>query len=196
MAYWFEVIGKELQKSAIRPENVYNMDGTGVMLGMLNYVKVLVGKEEIRRYRGARITRTVVTAVECISADDRCLDPIIIWPASTNRANWSTHPTPGWVYGLSGSGFTDSYISLQWLKQVFDPQTKQQRLIVGRVCSSGMALAHTRCSKSWSSVYKTTLTYTTCPPTHPTSSSPVISQYLGCLWQPTAIRLNEWNEVE
>jgi hypothetical protein len=123
---WFEVIGPVLHEPDVRAENVYNMDETGVMLSMLNSVKVLVGKDDIRSSRGARVQRTMVTAVECISADGRCLNPMIIWPASTHRANWTTHPTPGWGYALSDSGFTDSYISLQWLKQVFDPQTKQQ----------------------------------------------------------------------
>ena len=43
---WFEVIGKVLQDPAILPENVYNMDETGVMLCMLGSVKVLVGKDD------------------------------------------------------------------------------------------------------------------------------------------------------
>jgi hypothetical protein len=124
--YWFEVIGKELRNPDILPENVYNMDETGIMLSMLNSVKVLVGKDDTHAYRGARVKRTMVTAVECISADGRCLNPMIIWPAKTHRANWTTYPTPGWVYALSDTGFTDSYISLQWLKLVFDPQTKQR----------------------------------------------------------------------
>jgi len=124
VVYWFEVIGAELHKPEILPENVYNMDETGVMLSMLNSIRVLVSKADMQRYRGARVKRTMVTAVECISADGRYLDPMIIWPASTHRANWTTHPTPGWVFACSDSGFTDSYISLQWLKQVFDPQTK------------------------------------------------------------------------
>jgi hypothetical protein len=124
--YWFEVIGPVLYEPDVLPENVYNMDETGVMLSMLNSVKVLVGKEDTHAYRGARVKRTMVTAVECISADGRCLNPMIIWPAKTHRANWTTYPTPGWVYALSDTGFTDSYISLQWLKLVFDPQTKQR----------------------------------------------------------------------
>ena len=45
---WFEVIGKVLQDPAILPENVYNMDETGVMLSMLGSVKVLVGKDDPR----------------------------------------------------------------------------------------------------------------------------------------------------
>jgi hypothetical protein len=120
------VIGEVLHKPGTLPANVYNMDETGVMLSMLNSVKVLVGKDDIQCYRGARVKRTLVTAVECISGDGRCLDPTIIWPASTHQANWTTHPPPGSVYACSDSGFTESYISLQWLKQVFDPQTKQR----------------------------------------------------------------------
>jgi len=126
VTHWFEVIGKELQNPAILAENVYNMDETGVMLSMLNSVKVLVGKDDTRSYRGARVKRTMVTAIECISADGRCLKPMIIWPATTHRNNWTTYPTSGWLYACSESGFTDSYISLQWLKRVFDPQTKER----------------------------------------------------------------------
>ena len=124
--HWFEVIGKALQDPAILAENVYNMDEMGIMLSMLNSVKVLVGKNDTRGYRGARVKRTMVTAIECISADGRCLNPMIIWPATTHRNNWTTYSTSGWLYACSESGFTDSYISLQWLKRVFDPQTKEQ----------------------------------------------------------------------
>jgi hypothetical protein len=100
------------------------MDETGVMLSMLGSVKVLVGKDDPRDYRGAGVKRTMMTAIECISMDGRSLSPMIIWPASTHRANWTTYPTPGWHYAHSESGYTASKISLEWVKRVFDPQTK------------------------------------------------------------------------
>jgi hypothetical protein len=81
------VIEPVLHEPDVLPENVYNIDETGVMLSMLNSIKVLVGKDDIRGYRGARVKQTIVTTVECISADGRCLNPMIIWPASTHRAN-------------------------------------------------------------------------------------------------------------
>ncbi|KFY05438.1 hypothetical protein V491_09129 [Pseudogymnoascus sp. VKM F-3775] len=124
--HWFEVIGTVLQDPAILPENVYNMDETGVMLCMLGSVKVLVSKDDPRDYRGAGVKRTMVTAIECISANGRSLLPLIIWPATTHRSNWTTFPTPGWHYAWSESGYTDSKISLEWLTRVFDPQTKEQ----------------------------------------------------------------------
>ena len=126
ITHWFEVIEKVLQDQSILPKNVYNMDEAGIMLSMPGSVKVIVGKDDIRNYRGARIKRTTVTAIECISADGEYLTPMIIWPASTHRSNWTTFPTPGWQYACSESGYTDSKISLEWLKQIFDPQTKER----------------------------------------------------------------------
>jgi hypothetical protein len=75
IVHWFEVIKDILQDPAVLTENVYNMDETGVMLSMLGSVKVLVGKDDMRDYRGARVKRTTVTAIECISGDGRYLNP-------------------------------------------------------------------------------------------------------------------------
>jgi hypothetical protein len=44
--YWFKMIGEQLQNPDILPENVYNMDEIGIMLSILNSVKVLVGKDD------------------------------------------------------------------------------------------------------------------------------------------------------
>jgi hypothetical protein len=70
---WFEVIGKVLEDPSILPANIYNIDETGVMLSMLASVKVLVGKDDIRDYRGAGVKRQMMSSIECISADGRSL---------------------------------------------------------------------------------------------------------------------------
>jgi hypothetical protein len=118
------VIGKELDNPLILPENIYNMDKTGVLLSVLNSLKVLVDKNELRNYRGAGVKRTLITVIKCISADSRYLHPLIIWPAATHRSTWTVHPTPGWHFGHSETGYTDTAISLYWIQHVFDPQTK------------------------------------------------------------------------
>ncbi|KAG0645122.1 jerky [Hyphodiscus hymeniophilus] len=138
ITHWFEVIGEVLEDPAILPENVYNMDETGVMLCMLGSIQVLIGKDDPRDYRGAGVKRTMVTAIECISANGRSLLPMIIWPATTHRSNWTTFPTPGWHYACSESGYTDSKISLEWLKRVFDPQTRKQANQKPRPCDVGV----------------------------------------------------------
>jgi hypothetical protein len=45
---------------------------------MLGSVKVLLGKNNMQTYREARVKRKVVTAVKCVSADSRYLNPIVI----------------------------------------------------------------------------------------------------------------------
>ncbi|KAI1600541.1 hypothetical protein PtrCC142_006663 [Pyrenophora tritici-repentis] len=49
---WFDIIGQVLQNLAVLPENVYNMDDTGVMLSMLSSVKVLVDTSMPNETRG------------------------------------------------------------------------------------------------------------------------------------------------
>ena len=121
---WFTTIGQELANPFILPDNTYNMDETGVLLALLKALKVLVSSEEISQYRGAAKKTELITVIECISAVGMALLPMVIWPASTHRSNWTTHPTPGWHYGHSDSGYTDTFLSLEWIKRVFDPQTK------------------------------------------------------------------------
>jgi hypothetical protein len=68
MILWFEVTGRVLRDPAIRRENVYNMDEPGVMLSMLGSVKVLVGKDDKRKHRGAHVKRKIVTVEAATSA--------------------------------------------------------------------------------------------------------------------------------
>jgi hypothetical protein len=69
------------------------MDKTGVLLSVL---KVVISRNKARPRRKTAVERTLVTAIECISADGRSLPPLIIWPAATHRSTWTTYPTPGW----------------------------------------------------------------------------------------------------
>ena len=106
MIEWFEVIGKVLQDPAVLSKNVYNMDETGLMLSKLGSVKVFVGKDDPRDYRGAGVKRTMVTAIECISADGRSLPPLVVWPASTYRSNWTTYSTPDGIMHILRTDIT------------------------------------------------------------------------------------------
>lgn len=72
---WFALIGNKLHDPAILAENVYNMDETGIVWSRLTSRKVLLHRNDLRRYRGAGSKRTQVTAIECISADGKCLNP-------------------------------------------------------------------------------------------------------------------------
>jgi hypothetical protein len=48
------------------------------MLSMLESVKVLIGRDDVRGYRDASVKRIIVTTIECISADSRLLYSLVI----------------------------------------------------------------------------------------------------------------------
>jgi hypothetical protein len=72
------VVKKVLEDLAILLENVYNIDKTGVMLCILSSIRVLLSKNDLRDYKGVSVKRTMVTAIECISANSRSLLLMII----------------------------------------------------------------------------------------------------------------------
>jgi hypothetical protein len=92
ITHWFEVIGKELHDPIIVPENIYNMDETGVMLCMLSSMKVLVSKDDSRAYRGAGVKREMVTAIECISSDGRSSDDYLAGRDPSKQLDHIFHP--------------------------------------------------------------------------------------------------------
>lgn len=121
---WFEIFGKLLQNPAILPENIYNMDETGTRLSVPTSRKYVVGRHDTEDVTGPKVNRIQVTALECISMGGRSLNPLIIWLASTPRTDWHLHPTPGWHYGCTESGYSNHTTVLDWYCKVFDPQTK------------------------------------------------------------------------
>ena len=49
-----------------------------------------------------------------------------MWPAATTRSNWYTHPTPGWHFTCSKTGYTNAEIGLHRIQHVFDPLTRRR----------------------------------------------------------------------
>ena len=101
---WFTLIGKELHDPAIVPENVYNMDETGVLLSVLSSLKVLVSKQDLRNCRGAGVKRTFsdsdrmylgrreisqpINCLACLNTSQHLDDPPNPWMAFCVLENW------------------------------------------------------------------------------------------------------------
>jgi hypothetical protein len=62
------------------------MEETGVMLGKLGSLKVLVDKDDLSALRGAVVQRKMLTGIEYVFADGKPLLPLIIWLAVTHRS--------------------------------------------------------------------------------------------------------------
>jgi hypothetical protein len=51
------VIEKQLVDLVVLSENMYNIDETGVLLSMLDSLKVIVDANDLRSHRGAGLTK-------------------------------------------------------------------------------------------------------------------------------------------
>jgi hypothetical protein len=67
-----------LANPLILAKNTYNIDKTRVLLSVLNSLKVLVGKNKLRNYKGAGVKRTLITMIKYVSVNGRYLYPLII----------------------------------------------------------------------------------------------------------------------
>jgi hypothetical protein len=123
---WFDLMRAQLEEAGVLQENVYNMDETGVLLSVLGSSKYLVSAEMHKSHRGTDSKRTLITAVECISADGRSLPPLIIFPGVDLRNNWVCHDAPDWQFSCSKKGYMNSAINLEWMQKVFEPSTRER----------------------------------------------------------------------
>jgi hypothetical protein len=121
---WFDLMRAQLEEVDVLQENVYNMDETGVLLSLLGSSKYLVSAEMRKTHRGTDTKRTLITAVECISADGRSVPPLIIFPGVDLRSNWVCHEAPGWQFACSKKGYMNSDINLEWMQKVFEPSSR------------------------------------------------------------------------
>ena len=109
----------------IRATNLYNMDETGTQEGESSTRKV-AGNASIR---GTKVTKPSntdwVSAIECISASGRRLQPAIVFKGGHLQSNWAPPESfPRWHYKATPSGWTNTDIAFNWIEEVFLPQTK------------------------------------------------------------------------
>lgn len=121
---WFDLMRAQLETGVFQ-ENVYNMDETGVF-SVLGSSKYLVSAEMQKTHRGTGSKRTLITAVECISADGRSLPPLIIFPDVDLRSNWVCHEALDWQFACSKKGYRNSAINLESMQKVFEPSTRER----------------------------------------------------------------------
>jgi len=67
-----------------------------------------------------------VTVIEAVSGDGRVLQPMIINKGKAHYIEWSTKLKKKDLatFGVSDKGWSNEALGLQWLKEVFDAETR------------------------------------------------------------------------
>ncbi|KAG6999892.1 hypothetical protein FocnCong_v013410 [Fusarium oxysporum f. sp. conglutinans] len=126
-ANWYFDI-RESEYGWIKPENTVNVDEGGIMAGF-GLHSLVIGSSDPRRkafLKGSQ-SRTWTSSIEAVTADGRLLKPGIIFKGKELQKQWfidEFNKIADWYYITSDNGWTDNHIAVEWLKEVYLPQTQ------------------------------------------------------------------------
>ena len=116
----FEATGKRIN---VLTEDIYNMDETGLALGVMTNCQVLASSSKKRAYVKSPETREWVSVIECVSAAGRKLRCVAIFKGKSLQTTWFPSTVLGWFYTTSENGWTSNVIGGEWLRRIFLPET-------------------------------------------------------------------------
>jgi hypothetical protein len=127
LMHWFDEFKRVIEEENIRPEDIYNMDETGFSLGTLAQTRVVVDKTCGTRYRAAPGRQEWLTILECICGDGTVISPFVIFTGKTLSTDWiPANFDDSWRFSVNTRGWTSNDHALDWLRQSFEPMTREK----------------------------------------------------------------------
>jgi hypothetical protein len=108
----------------IHPNDVYNIDEKGVMIGVLAKQRVICSRRTKNPKTTQQGSREWVSLIKCISSDGRVLSPYVIFKTKVIYKDW-VKALPDSYICASERGWTDDELCLKWFKEVFEPETRE-----------------------------------------------------------------------
>ncbi|EED15568.1 pogo transposable element, putative [Talaromyces stipitatus ATCC 10500] len=134
-ALYFELLGRKIEQYNLAPEQIYNMDEKGFMLGIMTKEKRIFSRRKYKKGGHKQFlqdgNREWITTIACICANGRAISPSLIYMAKSGNIqdSWLQDFNPKeqrCFFAVSESGWTNNEIGYQWLVDVFDKETKSQ----------------------------------------------------------------------
>lgn len=132
---WFKLVADTIAKHGIQPEDIYNFDETGFLMGMISTGMVITSTERRGRPRQAQPgTREWVTVIQAVNSQGWAVPPYIIFAGKVHLASWyrNTNLPRDWKVDLSHNGWTTNDIGVEWAKH-FDFHTRDRTKGVKRL---------------------------------------------------------------
>lgn len=108
----------------IQYEDIWNMDETGVALGVCTNTRVLASSSKKKAYIKSPEDREWVSIVEVVSATGAKLQCLVIFKGKHLQSTWfPAQGAPNWLYTTSENGWTSNQIGYEWLQRIFIPNT-------------------------------------------------------------------------
>lgn len=132
---YFDTVRSKMQEYDIRPEDCYNMDEKGFLMGRTHKAKRVFNKDLKASCKllgaGQDGSREWITVVGCICADGTALPPLLIYKSKANNVqdswleDFDAEKHDCW-FTSSPNGWTTDEIGLKWLDRLFHERTKDK----------------------------------------------------------------------
>jgi hypothetical protein len=125
---WFDTVKQMIHEYKIKPKNMYNMDETGFSIGSTQAGHVIVDSTVKSQFQAQPGRQEWVSILECICGDGSSVAPLVIFKGENGSTGWAQSPkVPGnWRFSASKNGWTSNQHGLEWLRQCFDPDTREK----------------------------------------------------------------------
>jgi len=124
---YFTKLLRLIQTHKIQPEDIFNMDEKGFIIGISSKAKIICRT----RRRPPRMTqdgiREMLTVIECCCAALYVLPSFVIFKGVVHYMGWHTETSnPEAKFAYSSNCWTDDKLGLEWLRH-FDKHTRDQQ---------------------------------------------------------------------
>ena len=130
-------VAKVLDTGLYLTRNIYNMDECGFDLGSTCRTRRVGPVNASIKAQSTILTSTHITVIAAILTQDAPVPPFLIYSGKYLMMEWTQtqDPSPRQFADVTDSGFSSTYMTIQWLEKVFDPATcnwaaGSQRLLV------------------------------------------------------------------
>ncbi|KAI5961630.1 uncharacterized protein KGF55_003947 [Candida pseudojiufengensis] len=132
---WFDTFNRVITDYNIKDDNIYNMDEINVKLSFKSDDwKLIKSTDKDKKYKidgEDNSDSDYVTLLETISKSGKVLEPLVLFKGHHLHDDWfipkgtelSDSMIPHWLYHHAPNGFTTESNAVEWLRQIFIPQS-------------------------------------------------------------------------
>ncbi len=123
--FW-ELLAYQITTKDIGPSQITNLDEHGITEGATRDGKVVGSSLTSRVYEAQSDATTWVTILEAIIASGKRLTPTIVFTGVNLQGQWFPEEIEPWKYTCTKTGWSNSRVALEWLQQVYLPETQPE----------------------------------------------------------------------
>ena len=117
---YFDMLEETIQENGLtnRPAQIFNCDETGLPLTH-KPPKVVAHVGQKHPYTVTSNEKAQITVLACGNAAGYCIPPMVVFDRKTLKLEMTTGEVPGTFYGLSETGWMNTELFEEWLKNHF-----------------------------------------------------------------------------